>query len=235
MPLVPVVRVTTAQNVADQILDMVRNGELVPGDKLPSERELMEMLNVGRSSVREALQSLAMLNIIEIIPGSGTVIKEPSTGELLRADVIGFLIRESMARELLEAREMIEPSSVRLACLRATDEDIRSIQALLESHAAALEAKQPTNEISAQFHILLAKASHNRVVIRFMESILELLMQRAHRAEHTPAYAAFLVQEYEEHRAIFERVQERDADQAAELLLRHIVHSAATYDATGTA
>jgi len=235
MPLVPVTRITTAQNVADQIIEMLRSGELVAGDKLPSERELMEMLDVGRSSIREALQSLAMLNMIEIIPGVGTVVKEPDTSELLRADVIGFLIRESMARELLEAREMIEPASVRLACLRATDSDLQEIDGLLDRHAALLAAEQPTNEISARFHIRLAEAAHNHVVIRFMESILELLMQRARKAEHTTAYAAYAVQELQEHRAIFERVRDRDADQAAELLLRHIVHSAATYDATGIA
>lgn len=232
MPFAPISRVTTSQSVTDQIFDLLRQGELKAGDKLPSERELTEMLDVGRSSVREALQSLAMLNVIEIIPGHGTFIKEPDTSELLRADVIGFLINDSMARELLEAREMIEPSSVRLACLRATEDDFAQIGSLLEQHRAALENGDPTNEVSAQFHIALAEASHNRVVIRFMESILELLTRRGRKVEQIPEYAR---QELEEHRAIFECVRDRDADQANALLLRHIVHSAAAYDATGVA
>lgn len=230
MTFTPVNRITTSQSVADQILDLLRQGVFKPGDKLPSERELMEKLNVGRSSIREALQSLAMLNVIEIMPGYGTFVKEPQPGEILRADVIGFLIGNSMARELLEAREMIEPASVRLACLRGTTEDFARIEALLNAHADALAANQPTNEISARFHVVLAEAAHNQVVVRFMESILELLMQRGRKVEHIPEYAT---QELEEHRAIFRLVHERDADRAAEALLRHIVHSAATYDTTG--
>lgn len=231
MPFVPVNRQTTSQNVADQILDLLRQGELKPGSKLPSERELTEMLDVGRSSVREALQSLAMLNIIEILPGYGTFVKEPVTSDLLRADVIGFLIGNTMARELLEAREMIEPASVRLACLRATEKDLAKIDDVLTIHAAALQKGQSTTEISARFHLSLAEASHNHVVIRFMESILELLMQRGRRVALTPEYA---LQELDEHRAIAALVRDRDADQASEALLRHIVHSAATYDTGST-
>lgn len=230
MNFTPVNRITTSQSITDQILDMLRQGVLKPGDKLPSERELMERLNVGRSSIREALQSLAMLNVIEIMPGYGTFVKEPQPGEVLRADVIGLLIGNSMARELLEAREMIEPAIVRLACLRATTDDFTRIEALLDEHAKALAEGKPISEISARFHVMLAEASHNQVVVRFMESILELLMQRGRKADHMLGYMA---QELEEHRAIFQLVRERDADQAAEALMRHMVHSAATYDTTG--
>ncbi len=230
MIFTPVNRVTTSQAVADQLIGLVRQGILKPGDKLPSERDLSEQLNVGRSSIREALQSLAMLNIIEIMPGYGAVVKEPQSSDVLRADVLGFLIGDSMARELLEAREMIEPASVRLACLRATSEDLERLKVLLDTHETTLTDGKPINEISARFHILLAEASHNQVVVRFMESILELLMQRGRKAELIPGYAA---QELAEHRAIFQLVAERNADAAAEMLLRHIVHSAATYDMKG--
>jgi len=187
----------------------------------------MEKLGVGRSSIREALQILAALNVITIVPGLGTFVREPQTADILRADLLGFMIGNTMAHELLEAREMIEPASVRLACIRGTDEDFAEIEALLTSHEAALHAHEPINEHAAKFHILLARASHNRVVISFMESILELLMQRGRKIEIIPNYA---YQEFEEHCAIFQIVRERDADRAEEMLFQHIIRSAATYD-----
>ncbi len=231
MPFTPINKTTTAQSVADQILDMIRRGELRPGDKLPSERELIEILDVGRSSVREALQSLAMLNLIEIIPGYGTRVKALQTADILRADVIGLLLSNSVSRELLEAREIIEPAAIRLACLRGTEDDFEQIDALLQAHDHALRAGQPVNVLSARFHGLLAQASHNGVVLRFMESLVELLTQRGQKIEYLPGYAA---EELAQHRAIFERVRARDADGAAEKLLEHLVISAAAYDAGQT-
>ncbi len=188
---------------------------------------MIEIMDVGRSSVREALQSLAMLNIIEIIPGYGTRVKAPQTADILRADVIGLLLTNSVSRELLEAREMIETAAIRLACLRATDDDFAQIEALLQEHASALQSGQPVNAISARFHGLLAQAAHNEVVLRFMESLVELLTQRGQKIEYLPGFAA---EELAQHRAIFERVRARDADGAAETLLEHLVHSAAAYD-----
>jgi GntR family transcriptional repressor for pyruvate dehydrogenase complex len=223
----PITRTTAAQSIADQILEMIHAGVLKPNDKLPSERELMEKLHVGRSSVREAIQILATLNVISVIPGYGTIVKEPQPGDILRAEVLGRLIGNTMARELLEAREMIEPASVRLACLRSTDEDLARLDSLLADHAQALAEGKPINEYAARFHVLLAEASHNRVVVQFMESILDLLMSRGRKIEKIPD---FLQQELDEHRAILEVVRERDSERAAEMMLRHIVRFAVTYD-----
>ncbi len=229
MDLTPISRTTAAQLVADQLLEMIRLGFLKSGDKLPSERELMERLAVGRSSIREALQILATLNVVEVVPGQGTFVKQPQPADILRADVIGILIGNTMAQELLEAREMIEPASIRLACLRGTDDDFKRIDELLAAHARALAEGQPINEFAARFHVLLAEASHNRVVVRFMESILELLMQRGRKIQHIPGYAQ---EELNDHKALLALVRLRDADRACDALLQHIVRSAATYDTT---
>lgn len=229
LSLVPITRTTTAESIAHQLLAMIRQGGLRPSDRLPTERELMERLAVGRSSVREAFQILSTLNVIESAAGQGTFVKEPKPAEVLRADIIGLLIGNSMALELLEAREMIEPSSVRLACIRGTDEDFARIAQLLDEHEAALRAGRPVSEYSARFHVMLAEASHNRVVARFMDLVLEILRQRGRRTDNDPDYAR---QAIKEHRQILDLVRLRDPDRAADALLQHIIEAATTYDTT---
>jgi len=225
--LLPVTKITTAQTVAERLLQMIRRGAWMPGDRLPTEKELCVRLAVGRSTVREALQILATLNVVQPVPGQGTFIKAPSTADVLRADLIGFLIGKPVALELLEAREMIEPTVARLACLRGTEDDFARIETLLAEHAAAHAAGRPVSEYAARFHVMLAEAAHNRVAVIFMTSILELLMQRGRRFDRDPGYQS---REIDEHRALLAVIRSGDAERSAEILLRHIVDSAATYD-----
>ncbi|MFO1058242.1 MAG: FadR/GntR family transcriptional regulator [Dongiaceae bacterium] len=225
--LTPVVKVTTAQAVARKLLDMIRDGVLKPGDQLPTEKELIERLGVGRSTVREALQILATINIVEATAGAGTFVRAPTPAGLFRPDLMGVLIGNRMAMELLEAREMIEPHCVRLAALRGTEEDYARIDRLLDAHEAAHRQGRPASELAARFHVMLAEASHNRVAVTFMTSILETLMQRGRKLDAVPGYQR---REIDEHRAILAVVRSRDPDRAAQAILRHIVESAATYD-----
>ncbi len=227
LELAPFSKTTTAQSVARRILDTIRRGVWVAGDRLPTEKELCERLGIGRSTVREALQILATLNVVQPMPGQGTFVKAPTTADVLRADLIGFLIGRPDALELLEAREMIEPMVARLACLRGTPDDFDRIERLLDAHAAAHARGDPVSEYAARFHVMLAEASHNRVAVIFMSSILELLMQRGRRFDHIPDFQAA---EIAEHRALLAVIRSGDAERAAELLLRHIVDSATTYD-----
>jgi len=225
--LTPVTKTTSAQQVAQQILDMVRQGHWQPGDKLPVERELIEQLAVGRSTVREALQILSTLNVVNAVPGHGTYVTKPELKDVLRPDLFGLLIGNAMAMELLEAREMIEPSAVRLACLRATEDDFQKIEQLLDEHEAACSANLPVSQFAASFHVLLAEASHNQVIVMFMQSLLELLQARGRPFDHLPDFKA---RELAEHREILRLVRAREPHAAADFLLEHIVTSAAAYD-----
>jgi GntR family transcriptional repressor for pyruvate dehydrogenase complex len=221
MEFVKITKTTSAQQVAEQLLGMIRRGLWKPGDRLPPERELIEKLDVGRSTVREALQILATLNIVQSSPGQGTFIKTPRGDEILRADLIGFLINDAVALDLLEAREMIEPQTVRLACLRASDEELAAIEELLDRHEAALKEGRSAADCAMLFHIMLAEASRSSVAATFLRSILELLNAQR-QVENSPE---FKYRELEEHRHILRLVRSRDAQAAADFLVRHIVDS----------
>lgn len=168
--LAPVVKTTSAQQVARQLLAMIRQGALKPGDRLPPERQLMESFGMGRSSVREGLQILATLNVIYSSPGQGTFIREPRAEDELRVEQIGFLINNVMALHLLEARKIIESQSVRSACLRATEAQLRPIDTLLFHQRGAHDHQLPTREFAARFHVLLAESFFNSVFGALMGS-----------------------------------------------------------------
>lgn len=226
MELSPVSRRTAAQSVADQLLKQIRLGKLKPGDQLPAERDLMERLQVGRSTIREALQILATIHVIKVLPGQGTFVKEFVASDAFRPDVFGLLINNSDALELVEARQLIEPAMVRLVCLRASEQHLMEVEQLLAQHEKALAEGNPVNELSSKFHIFLAHAARNDVMVSFMETLLKMMLERGRNLENYPGY---LQQELIEHREIFELVKIRDGDRAAEAMLEHIIRAAPLY------
>jgi DNA-binding FadR family transcriptional regulator len=213
--------------VAEQILDQIRMGAISPGDQLPTEKELMHQLGVGRSSVREGLQILATLNLIESRPGVGAFLRVLKPGDHIRLDLFGPLMSNTDAFGLLEARQMIEPSAVRLACTRATEADFARVEALLDEHMHLLRSGQPAHECAAKFHVLLAECSHNQIAANFMSSIMGLLMARGRKIDRIPGYAE---REIEEHRVLLGLVRARDPEAASAAMAAHIVASAQTYD-----
>jgi DNA-binding FadR family transcriptional regulator len=224
--LQPVSRLTSAQTVVGQLIELIRAGTLRPGDMLPSEKELVERLGVGRSTVREALQNLAALNVIEASAGHRTVVKSPTAAELFRSDLLGFLIGDSFASELVEARVMIEPDCVALAAQRASDADLDAIGELLDEHEAQHLANRSVAAFGAMFHIRLAEASRNRVAASFMTSILHVLKERGRRIDEIPHARK---RELDEHREILALVRRRDPAAASELMRTHIHAWADTY------
>lgn len=141
--LKPITRRTNTQTAVEELFRLIRDGVWKVGDRLPPEKELADQLGVGRSTIREALQNLAAISVIESSAGQRTVIKSPTPGEIFRTDVVSFLIGDRAAAELLEARAMIEPECARLAAIRATDEDLDRVADILARHRAALDDGAP--------------------------------------------------------------------------------------------
>lgn len=223
----PAARTTLAASVLDQLLDQMRRGTLKPGDRLPPERTLMEQFSVGRSTVREALQSLARMNLIESRPGAGTVVKTADLHTYLRPDIFAVLLASGAASELLEAREVIEVAIVDLAAQRATAEDLLAIEAILDRATVAFAQNEPTTELSIAFHMQLAEAAHNGIVSTFMHSIYELLRVRSRRALERPS---FLRWEIDSHRELYALIKAHDSVAARQAMRDHLRHSAEELD-----
>ena len=223
----PITRRTNAQIAVEELFRLIRDGIWKVGDQLPPEKELATQLGVGRSTIREALQNLSAINVIESSAGLRTVIKSPTPGEIFRTDVVAFLIGDRAAAELLEARAMIEPECARLAAIRATDEDFGRVAAVLDRHRAALATGAPVHELGAAFHLEISRCAKNRVAESFMHSILDLLMERGKRADTIPEARA---RELADHEALLALLRRRDPEAARQAMLDHIISWADTYD-----
>ena len=162
-----------SSQIADYLMDWIKDNGLKPGDKLPPELELTKILNTCRSSVREAIALLKSRNIVEVKRGSGTFLSE-SPG--LVEDPLGldfYPNKETLAKDWGIVRLMIEPSITELAAIKSTPEDIAK---LMESWEILTESRgDPQRHFIADsaFHELLAEATHNVVIMKLFPIIQE--------------------------------------------------------------
>jgi GntR family transcriptional repressor for pyruvate dehydrogenase complex len=228
--LSPAPRRKLTETVAEQLLSAIR--ELPPGTKVPSERELTKELGVGRSTVREALNGLAMLGIVEIRHGQGVFV----TGEpapINEPSAITAALERGVTHEFIEARLIVEVEVARLAARRRTDEDLARLSAALEVQESRLRGDiDALVDVAASFNVLLAAAAHNEVLGAMIQSFVSLMVERGPRIYSLEGFGEW---DLKEHRGLFEAVRDRDADLAAERMRVHIEELARRYRVVGAA
>ncbi len=157
--------------IAQRLTQAIREEKIKPGEKLPSEKELMALFQVGRSSVREALHSLVVSRLVEVRPGKGYYIRQHSE-TLCGEELVQFVISEKDFLNVMEARERIEPEIALLAAQRALPEDLRR----LEEAYAEIEQSMAQGKYyyTGDIHLGITRAAHNPVFVRIMEALLPL-------------------------------------------------------------
>jgi len=177
----PIVTKNLSQIIIERLAGFLNSSDLKPGQKIPSEKELMEIFGVGRSSIREALHSLVTLDLLESRSGKGYYVKEPPRG-LIRQELAQFAIRESDFLDLMETREKLEPVIAEFAIQRVTSEDLDNLESIYsEIEQAAAEGKNLTF-YTAKVHLGIAEAAHNTVLIFIMNSIIPLIVAKMRHA-----------------------------------------------------
>lgn len=175
MKLTPARHLRLTESVVDQLVARLRSGEFRPGDKLPSERELMTRVGVGRSSIREALQTLIGMNMIEARPGRGYFVKG-STWELLPTGRVHPALMEAKALlDLIDARLLVEPEIAALAAKKATPSDIDAMDRALDRIAAQARRGRKVYRAAAEFHVEIAKATHNTALVQMVSSLVSVM------------------------------------------------------------
>jgi DNA-binding FadR family transcriptional regulator len=174
-------RETLPEQVADQLIALIERDNLVPGTILPSEGKLAQEFGVSRPVVREALRTLAAKDVIVVANGKGAIVR-PITSQPLR-DFFQRALRNrhATAIELLEVRKGIEVQSATLAAQRRTASELSELRRILPALGEALHDSAAFVSIDTQFHLLVAAASHNKMLSHLIESIREP-MQESMRA-----------------------------------------------------
>lgn len=212
----------TTQTVKS-IMAWLQGRSLQPGDRLPSERDLAEKLGVGRNAVREALATLVTLRVVESRPNSGIYLRRLSTDSSFETLVLLAEIGETPSAddivESMEVRSSLELLGVRLACERRTDDDLARLQAVLAQTAERLAEGGNIAELDTEFHLALIGASHNRVLVRMLNSFYLLTAARRRAWFANPEQGRSAAQD---HRELVAAVRDRDAAAACGLIERHM-------------
>jgi GntR family transcriptional repressor for pyruvate dehydrogenase complex len=161
--------------IVAQLRDMVLNGELRPGEQLPGHRELARMFGVSVTSVREAISALTSAGVLEAQQGRGTFVATTLRPDVGSSTWLGQPMNETEQTELVEAREVLECALARLAAQRATGEQVQSLQATVAEMALSTHDAERYLEADLAFHMTLAAAAHNRVLLRAMHAIRAML------------------------------------------------------------
>lgn len=172
--LSPVKNTKIYEIVMEQIKDIVKKGELKSGDKLPSERDLCEELQVSRTSVREALKALEMLGLVESRHGEGNFIKDNFEDNLLKPLSIVFLLLGSKNKDILDLRKIIEPETAALAAQNITIEQLSELREILNKLKITSDAEACAS-LDKKFHYKIAQASGNHLVSTVMYSVSSLI------------------------------------------------------------
>ena len=212
------------KRLTDQIIEhlvaLIANGELKPGDKLPPEPQLMEQFGVGRSSIREAIGALELIGLVTVRPGHGTHITDSLDKVQTKSVGLSLItIGQDKIRELVEARVELEQAIVKLAAQRATEEDIVELKAQHKKLISAAKSGRKLIKADLGFHTALANASHNSVLMRFLS---ELRQPMRHWMEQKAKYNWGYDQVIEEHEAILNAVESRDAERAQSAMRIHV-------------
>jgi GntR family transcriptional regulator, transcriptional repressor for pyruvate dehydrogenase complex len=206
------------EEVAKQLESLILK-KLQPGDKLPSERELAEMLGVSRSSIRDAIRSLELVGLVEPRQGAGTIVRELSAETLVNPFANALKHREALVTELLDFRKIIEPPLSARAATHASPDEISEMEEILQRQAEKMSEGDATIAEDSEFHYAIALASGNTVVLKVLDILMDLLrdtrersLQVAGRAEKSLAG----------HRRILAAIKRHDAEAAKAAMRRHI-------------
>jgi GntR family transcriptional repressor for pyruvate dehydrogenase complex len=206
------------EDIVAQVKELIADGKLRPGDQLPSERELSEMFQVSRASLREAIRALESVGLIEIRQGEGTYIAS-SVETLLTSVASAFLQQRDPLYQVFEARKVLEPATAALAAERVTPEEVAELEAILTEQDKQVAEGETGVEADTRFHYALAEAAKNDVLLRLNEAIVDSLRETRMRSLQTQGRPA---RSLAGHRQILEAIRLKDPAKAREAMLDHL-------------
>ncbi|MFN2221846.1 MAG: FadR/GntR family transcriptional regulator [Chloroflexota bacterium] len=206
-----------SEQISRQLLQRIVDGHFKPGERLPPERDLASIFNVSRVVVRESIGSLEAKGIVDVRQGRGTTVNPVDEWNTLDSQVLLLLHGDEVFGQLMETRQIIEPEMAALAAERILDDELEPLR--LCSELPEDDAVEEHVERDMNFHLMIAKATHNPVLLMVLSSTSELLREGRRRIFNVPGE---LAKARQWHQAIYEAIASRDADAAREAMAAHM-------------
>ncbi len=208
------------QQIVEQIEQSIRSGGLKPGDQLPAERDLAQQFGVSRTAVREAVKALCEKGLVEAVPGRGTFVVDATPQAIRQSlDLMLSFGRSDGFTFLEEVREILEPEIAARAALRAGEKQFAAMREALAIMDASPHDPPTYIEADLDFHLALAEAAQNPLVLALIDSIVGLLREQRSRvfdAAAGPIHGQF------HHRRILDAVERRDPQAARHAMVAHL-------------
>jgi GntR family transcriptional repressor for pyruvate dehydrogenase complex len=220
-------RKTFSRKVVDDVRELIVSGKLKAGDKLPAERELAEMMNVSRPTIREAFKILSAMGVLHIRHGQGVFVAE-RTGPIDSLASVLFLQTDTI-HELFEVRRMIETETAAWAARRGTEAFLEQITAATRQvYSRVVEHNEFPDPVGREaflsdsdqeFHLMIAEAAGNEVVLRIMNNLIDLFRESRMQSLKIPGRSE---QSLQEHMEIADAIAARKPELARKSMLKHL-------------
>lgn len=210
--------VRVSDEIVKQVKSLISEGKLRPGDKLQPERELVKEFCVSRPSLREALNTLVATGFLEV-KSKRTFIKSVASESM--QNPLSLIIKADTQKifDLIEVRKALEAWGAYLAAQRATEEDIKQLENILEEMRKAFEQGRSWEKQDADFHLGIAQATHNTIQTHIMSTIYDLLRESVARVFKDRSKVKKLL---DQHNRIFSAIKNHSPDKSRERILEHL-------------
>ena len=218
-------KVRVADTVVDQIITLIEDGVLKPGDQLPSERELVSQFQVARPSIREALRILEFQRVIEVRPGRGAFVVGLNNGLASDEERVQHWFHEHAPEvlDILEVRASIEILAARMAAEKASPELIADIQETVQQ-AEQVFSDGNSDELvrlDRKFHLSVASASGNALIGALIEMLIDAMVNPRRSLMRLRSHASG---SWADHNAILEAIRAHNPDRAEKAMMVHLNH-----------
>jgi GntR family transcriptional repressor for pyruvate dehydrogenase complex len=207
--------------VYKQIVSLISNGQLKPGDRIPSERELSSELGISRQSIREALNRAEVMGLIDVRQGEGSFILSSLKGTL--KSPLTVIIEKEVERifDFLEIRKLVEGWCAEKAALEATEEELEDMKTILDKMKKVVSKDKQWEELDLVLHLSIAKATHNIVAIHIMDA-LKVNFSLFFRFTKSMPSSERLDVLWQHHCDIIDAIARKDSNGAKEKVIDHL-------------
>jgi GntR family transcriptional regulator, transcriptional repressor for pyruvate dehydrogenase complex len=215
----PIRKVSIAEEIAKQIMDLISSGSLRPGQRLPSERELCEHFGASRPPLREALRGLSIVGVLNARVGEGTSVSVDGGMFMRKVMELRMVTEKHDIENLLEVRLALEVMSAARAARNATEEDLNELRELVAKMKACGTNETQFARLDAEFHVVIAKASGNTLILDLVSMIRNQLIRALTKALRSPNAISH---SNKEHSTLLDAIERHDIDASRAAMLAHL-------------
>lgn len=219
---------SVSERISNNIIEKIYDGELNPGDKLPSLRKISSLFDVSIPTVREALKTLEARNIVLFKHGKGVFITE-NPGKVEEPFGMDLVSIDNPLTLSLEARLAYEPMASYFAAERATKDNLKAIKTSLDNMITLVEKGERHIQADLNFHASICEASHNPFLVRIHEAVTGYYEKVAHQGGYSKKIPNIVEEAIMYHTKIYEALKEKSSEKASCLMKKHILNTLDAY------